>query len=334
VYEKLISQLAHVELITPDLEGSARFFVDVLGLDECGREGDTIYLRCWSDYFRHSVELTAGPQPALGHIAWRAQGPDQLRDAVARIDAAGLGEGWRESGFGHGRAYRYCGPGGHVQEIFWDVERYAASPEMRSPFPNRPQRLIARGVACRQLDHVTVVTPKPYEDAEWYRDNLNYRFTEYTVAAGRDDLCVFATVTNNEKSHDLGLVIDPTGARGRLHHLAFWVDESSEVARAADILINSGTEIETGPGRHGIGEQPYLYFREPGGLRIEINSGGYRIYEPDWPTVRWTPAQGSNVFYRNLPNSPASMRDAFPPVDAPPPSDPALVSPFSLSSVR
>jgi catechol 2,3-dioxygenase-like lactoylglutathione lyase family enzyme len=189
VYEKLISQLAHVELITPDLEGSARFFVDVLGLDECGREGDTIYLRCWSDYFRHSVELTAGPQPALGHIAWRAQGPDQLRDAVARIDAAGLGEGWRESGFGHGRAYRYCGPGGHVQEIFWDVERYAASPEMRSPFPNRPQRLIARGVACRQLDHVTVVTPKPYEDAEWYRDNLNYRFTEYTVAAGRDDLC-------------------------------------------------------------------------------------------------------------------------------------------------
>jgi catechol 2,3-dioxygenase len=328
-----LSQLAHVELISPDPEASARFFVDVLGLDECGRAGDTIYLRCWSDYLRHSVELTAGSEPALGHIAWRAQGPDQLQDAVARISAAGLGVGWRADGFGHGPAYRYRGPGGHVQEIFWEVERYVAPPELRSPFPNRPQRWTVRGVSCRQLDHVTVVTGQPFADAEWYRDTLNYTFSEYTVAEAREDLCVFATVTNNEKSHDLGLVIDPTRAQGRLHHLAFWVDEASEIARAADIIINSGTEIEFGPGRHGIGEQNYLYFREPGGVRIEINSGGYRIYEPDWETIRWTPAQGSNVFFRNQ-SSPESMREAFPPVDAPRPSDPALAAPFSISSVR
>lgn len=333
MYERLISQLAHVELITPDPERSARFFVDVLGLDECGREGNTIYLRCWSDYFKHSVELTQGAEPALGHISWRAQGPTQLTEAVARIDAAGLGEEWLEESFGHGPAYRYRGPGGHVQEIFWEVERYDAPPELRSPFPNRPQRLTARGASVRQLDHVTVVTAQPFQDAEWYRDTLGYRFTEYTLTEGRDDLCVFATVTNNEKSHDLGLVIDPTGARGRLHHLAFWVDETADVTRCADILLNNDTAIEAGPGRHGIGEQTYLYFREPGGLRVEINSGGYRTYEPDCEPIRWTPSQGSNVFYRNA-SSPESMREAFPPVTAPTDIDPSLAAPFSIDSVR
>ena len=42
--ERLLFQLAHVELINPDPEGSARFFHDVLGLEESGRDGRSIYL--------------------------------------------------------------------------------------------------------------------------------------------------------------------------------------------------------------------------------------------------------------------------------------------------
>ena len=48
------------------------------------------------------------------------------------------------------------------------------------------------------------------------------------------------------------------------------------------MLLNADVPIEFGPGRHGMGEQEYLYVREPGGLRIELNTGGYRNYEPDW----------------------------------------------------
>ena len=55
--DRLISQLAHVELLTPKLEESARFFTNVLGLNESARDGDSVYLRCWSDFFFHSVQL-------------------------------------------------------------------------------------------------------------------------------------------------------------------------------------------------------------------------------------------------------------------------------------
>ena len=44
----------------------------------------------------------------------------------------------------------------------------------------------------------------------------------------------------------------------------------------------AGTPIEFGPGIHGIDEITYLYVREPGGFRIEINSGGWQNYQPDW----------------------------------------------------
>src|SRR5919201_3471417 len=312
MYERLISQLAHVELLTPKLEESARFLTDVMGLDESGRDGESIYLRCWGDFFSHSVQLTEGPAPALAHIGWRSQGPEALDRAVKQLERAGVGEGWSEGQRGHGPAFRYRGPGGHVQEVFWEVERFAAPSDERSTFPARAQRHAPRGVGARQLDHVTVNTRDPYGDSEWYRDTLGYRFMEYTGLDDNPDLIVFSMVTTNEKSHDLGLVVDFSGVPGRINNLAFWVDTVEDVLRAADVLMEAGTEIEFGPGRHGMGEQTYLYFREPGGLRLEVNSGGYRNYVPDWEPVKWVPAQGSNTMYRNL-NMPDSMMDSFPP---------------------
>lgn len=331
--ERVISQLAHVELLTPKLEDSARFFTDVMGLEESGRDEQSIYLRCWGDFFFHSVQLTEAPQPGLGHIGWRTEGPAQLEKAVAALESTGAGEGWSEGQKGHGPAFRYRGPGGHLQELFWEVERYAAPADKRSAFPARPQKHVTRGVAPRQLDHVTVVTRDPYGDSEWYRDHLGYRLTEYTGLDDQPDLIVFSMVTTNEKSHDLGLVVDFSGVPGRIHHLAFWVDAVEDVLRAADVLMESGVDLEFGPGKHGMGEQTYLYFREPGGLRLEVNSGGYRIYQPDWEPVKWLPSQGSNTMYRNL-SMPDSMLEAFPPAAPAEPLEPAVANPWAQGAAH
>ncbi len=328
MYERLISQLAHVELLTPAPEESLAFLTSVLGVEESGRDGQSVYLRCWGDFFLYSIQLTEASELGLGHIGWRAQGPEQLEHAVARLEQLGAGEGWSESQKGHGPAYRYRGPGGHLHEIFWEVDRYAAPPDKRSEFPARPQRHGPHGVAPRQVDHVTVMTRDPFGDSEWYRDALGYRFTEYTGLDDHPDLIVFSMVTTNEKSHDLGLVADLSGVPGRFHHLAFWVDAVEDVLRAADVLMEAKVQIEFGPGRHGMGEQTYLYFREPGGLRLEINSGGYRTYQPDWEPVKWVPAQGSNTMYSNL-DMPDSMMDAFPPAQPLAIEEPALANPWA-----
>lgn len=316
--ERLLSQLAHVEVTSPEPEESLRFYTEILGLEESGRAGQSIFLRGWGEFFHHTLQLTEGPDPGLAHIGWRAEGPDQLETAVARIEATGLGEGWLENSTGHGPAYRYRSPGGHLNEVFWEVERYQPPAGMESPYPNRPQRYVPRGAAVRCIDHVTIAAADPEGDAKWYRDTLGHRYMEYTVIPDRPDFVVFAMTTVCERSHDLGIVWDPSPVGGRVNHIAYFLDSREGLLHAADVLLNQDVPIEFGPGKHGMGEQDYLYVREPGGIRVELNAGGYRNYEPDWETVRFEPHQGSNVFYKNL-GMPHSMFESFPPVEFSPP---------------
>ena len=219
----LLSQLAHVELITPEPEASLAFWTQVVGLEETTRAGQSVYLRGWGDRFHHTLQLTEGSEVGLGHVGWRAAGSEELEQAVARLDAAGTGEGWVEDTVGHGRAYRYRAPGGHLHEVFWDVERYTPPPGMESPFPNRPQRYVPRGIAARCIDHVTITAANPQGDAEWYRDTLGHRFMEYTVIPDRPDFPVFCMTTVCERAHDLGIVWDPTPVPGRINHFAYFV---------------------------------------------------------------------------------------------------------------
>jgi catechol 2,3-dioxygenase len=142
---RLLSQLAHVEFATPKPEETLRFLTDLLGLYESGREGQSVFLRGWGEWFHHSLVVTEGPQPALGHIGWRAEGPEALELAAQRLAHSGLGEGWHDGSTGHGAAYRFRGPGGQLSEVFWEVERWQAPPELASTYPNRPQRFMPRG---------------------------------------------------------------------------------------------------------------------------------------------------------------------------------------------
>jgi catechol 2,3-dioxygenase len=308
---RLISQLAHVEILSPKPEESVAFLTDVLGMEETERSGESVFLRAWGDWFHHSLVVTEGAYPGLGHIGWRAEGPEELEIAAQRLIDDGAADGWVEDAVGHGRAIRFRGPGGQPSELTWEIALYEAPPELRSSFPNRPQRFAPRGAAVRQIDHTTAGSPNPVETAKWYRDTLGFRFTEYVTVGERP---VMAMVTNNEKSHELGLVPDLSGIPGRTHHVAYWLDDPAEVIRAADIVLEAGFPLEYGPTRHGMGENTCLYFREPGGMRIELYSGGYRNYLPDWGPVHWSPEQGPLNFYRNYEF--ASARELLPPDDA------------------
>lgn len=79
-------------------------------------------------------------------------------------------------------------------------------------------------------------------------------------------------------------------ARGRLHHLAYRLDNREDVLRDADLFTEHGVAIEHGPGKHAIGQAFFVYVYEPGVNRIELCAARYQINAPDWPPVRWTEA--------------------------------------------
>ena len=200
--------------------------------------------------------------------------------------------------------------------LHWDVTRHHDTEgDAASIYPDRPSRRSKVAGAPRQLDHVTIATSDVDGFVKWYVDILGFRFMARTVL-DEAPISVFSVLTTNEKSHDLGVVLDGSTKAGRVNHYAFWVDTREELLIAADVLGENGYPIEYGPSIHGIGEQNFLYYREPSSLRIELNTGGYRNYVPDWEANTWRPSQGSNNFYRNS-AMPMSMTESFPPADGP-----------------
>lgn len=311
--EQLINSLVHLEITSPDVEASATFYTTNFGMREIDRADGAVFLRCWGDYYRYSLIIRQGPAAALTMMGWRTESADALETAAARVQAAGIEGIWTESGAGHGRAFEFVGPYGHPMRLVWDLERFEVEDTMASIYPDRPEKRSSHAGAPRFLDHVTIASTDVDGFAAWYRDVLGFRLMARTQLE-EGGVSVFSVLTNNEKSHDLGVVLDHSTTAGRVNHIAFWVDSHEELMISADVLMENGTPMEAGPSIHGIGEQQFLYFREPSGLRVELNSGGYRNYVPDWEANTWWPEQGGFNFYRNAPIA-KTIFDSFPPAD-------------------
>ncbi|MCW2995507.1 MAG: hypothetical protein JWQ18_3002 [Conexibacter sp.] len=306
----LFSQLGHVELLTTDLEGSVDFFSNILGLEESAREGDSVYMRCWGEFHHHSLKLTASPRSGLGHMAFRTDGADEVDQVAAIVEPLGLGLGYIDGDVGHGRAYRFSTPDGHVVEAFWDVDIWEAPPELQTIHKTRPQKYVTRGASCRRLDHVTVNCSDPTPSRELF-ERLGFRTNEIQrFDETKEELFSFLSVSN--LAHDVAFGRDPAGERGRLNHVCFWEETREEVLRLADIAADYDVEIEWGPSRHRGTEIMFLYLREPGGNRVEICSGGYLVFAPDWKPVEWWVSEHPAIMWSG--GIPDSMYEASPPV--------------------
>ena len=308
-----LSVLSHVELLTPDLDASVAFARDILGLDVVAEEGDSVYLRCWGDYLRATASCSPPPaEPGLGHAAWRTWNAEQLDDRRR------FGRGRRrDQGEWIGVLLRprprvpLHGPGRPPEELFWDVERAVAPPARSRRIPSaRSARSPRHRRAHPRPRHRHRADVKAA--AFWHHDVLDFRIMG-GVEGEPGAPWFFGLVSCNEKSHDLGFILDCDGTPGRLHHVAFWVETNHDLTRGAKFLVEHGHDIDFGPGEHGIGEQNYLYFRDPVGLRYELNSGGYRNYVPDWEPAIWRFEDGPNNSYRTEIGMPAVHMAEIPP---------------------
>lgn len=312
---RYLSQIAHLEITSPDVPASVTFYTERLGLRIVDEIDGKVYLRAWGDYHRYSLIVAPGDAPGLAWMAWRTTSAEALEEVAARVEAAGITGTWNDGGPGHGRSYEFVGPYGHGMRLVWDIELYQAPAELASSWLDRPERRSDKAGAPRFLDHVTVAAREPRGMAAWCSEVLGMRTMAF-IDLDDAPVNILAFVTTNEKSHDLGIVIDMSDRAGRVNHIAFWVDTQQELLIAADVLMEYGTPIEYGPLIHGVGEQNFLYFREPSGLRIEINSGGYRNYVPDWEPKVWTPKSGASNIYRNT-VIPLSVHESFPYANGP-----------------
>jgi catechol 2,3-dioxygenase len=197
-----------------------------------------------------------------------------------------LGLGWNEDNLGHGPAYRFTDPDGHQMEIYYETEWYQAPENLRPALKNQASRYSDRGIGVRRIDHVALLASDVYANRQFMQENLGCRLTEQIIFSDGSEKGAWLAFMN--KSYDVTYAEDASGAKGRLHHFTYAVDNREAVLRAADICLEHNVFIETGPHKHAIQQTFFLYVYEPGGNRVEIaNAGARLILAPDWKPIVW-----------------------------------------------
>ena len=288
-YNNDIAHLAHVEMLTDRFEESLDFFTRVYGLKRSGQDDTSAYLRAWDDYEHASLKLTRATTTGVGHIAYRASSAEALERRVAAIEASAYKtHGWTEGDQSHGKAFRFEDPFGHIFEIYYDTVWYAPQDEVeRAALKNTASAFT--GAAPRRLDHLNLLAEDVSEFRRFMETCLGSRVTEMIqLDNGRIGGGWF---TVNNKTYDLACTEEHGGGQGRLHHVTYATDQREDILRAADIFLQNGVHIETGPHKHAIQGTFFLYVWEPAGNRVELaNTGARLILAPDWEPIVWTEA--------------------------------------------
>ena len=285
-----IAHLGHLEMLTSKFEESCKFFIDVLGMTLSGEKSGSVYLRGWDDYERYSLKLTASKTSGMAHVAFRTRSPLALERRVAALKGSGFDIGWTDGDLGHGKTFVCQDPDGHRIELYYDTEWYEAPADKMPALKNQAQRFPARGVNVRRIDHFNGLAADIKANREFFENYLGFRLTEQIVMDDGTEVGMWMTATN--KSYDFAYTQDHTGSKGRFHHVTYALDSREEILRAADIFLENGVYIETGPHKHAVQQTFFLYVYEPGGNRVEVaNAGARLILAPDWQPVVWTEAE-------------------------------------------
>ena len=284
-----VAHLGHVEVYTDKFDQSLDFFTRVYGLKLSDQDASSAYLRAWDDYELCTMKLSRHHTTGVGHIGYRAASAQDLAEQVAVIQASGYKtHGWVDGDLSHGPAYRFEDPFGHIFEIYWDTRKDKGLGSEAPALKNTATAFT--GAAPRRLDHLNLLAADVAEFRRFMETCLGSRVTEMIqLDNGRTGGAWF---TVNNKTYDLACTEEHGGGHGRLHHVTYATDQREDVLRAADIFLQNGVHIETGPHKHAIQGTFFLYVWEPAGNRVELaNAGARLILDPDWQTVVWSEAE-------------------------------------------
>ncbi len=269
-----IVRLSHVEYQVRDLAKSRAFYVDTLGLQVTHEDESSIYLRAMEERGHHCIALVKSDTAQVGVLGFKLFDEPDLEKAEAFFKGKGLPVEWIERPF-MGRTLRTMDPWGIPLEFYVKMNRLA---------PIHQQYKLYNGVKPLRIDHFNMFSANVDNSVAFYNE-MGFRTTEYTEDAetGR----VWAAWMHRKGGvHDVAFT---NGTGPRLHHTAFSVPTPLSIIDLLDLMSTTGyvSNIERGPGRHGISNAFFLYILDPDGHRIEIYCSDYQTVDPDLEPIKW-----------------------------------------------
>lgn len=271
-----VTRISHVVLTSRDLQKSSDFYSAVLGLVISDFDEDAVYLRGLEEGCHHSLVLRKSTDiPVCQAIGFRVMTDSDLDRAKEYLDQRDVKSRWEEIPY-QGRTLRFVDGSGSPIEFCATMDTV---PRLMQSFDK------FHGGSPQRLDHVQVAAPDIQAAIEFYAA-MGFRLTEYTAKDGTDELWG-VWLQRKGNPHD---IVFSNGRGPRLHHFAYTVPEVRDLIHACDVAASMGCadRMERGPGRHGIGNALFVYFRDPDGHRVELFNTHYQTIDPDDVPLRWS----------------------------------------------
>jgi len=286
----------HVALRVLDLDDSVRFYRDVMGLIETGRDAlGRVYLKAWDERDHNSVLLRQADVAGMDALAFKVRDARTLERFGARLQEYGVATERVPRGemLETGERLRFVIPTGHTIELYAEKTDVGNGRPYLNPEPWLPN---LKGIAPVRFDHALLYGCDVDGSRALFEDVLDFALVERVLMADdRTDLAVFLSCSN--KAHDIALVRHDED--DKLHHISFLLESWEQVVRAGDILALNAVPLDIGPTRHGVTRGATIYAFDRSGNRFETFCGGYEYY-PDMQPLVWTSDEaGPAIFFHD-----------------------------------
>ena len=286
----------HAQLRVLDMDESVKFYTEVMGLLETGRDAQgRVYFKCWDERDHHSIVLRQAERAGLDHFAFKVLDKATLGQLERNLNEYGVATERIPAGemLNTGERVRFTLPTGHTIELYAEKKDVGNGMPYTNPeawVPNLP------GIGPVRMDHCLLYGGDIDASRKLFEQVLGFSLVErIKLEDGITDLAIWLTCS--AKAHDIAMVRH--NEDDKLHHVSFRLESWEQVLKAADLMSMHRVSIDAGPTRHGVTRGTTIYFFDPSGNRLETFCGGYDFY-PDMHPITWTWDEvGAGVFYHD-----------------------------------
>lgn len=274
-----VLDISHVIYKHPDLALSERFLVD-FGMVVADRTDTALYMRgqCSNQYI---CVVEQGDKPGFIGFAIATAEQADLNYFASIQGASGIHP---IESIGGGERVILSDPNGFRVDMVHGIEQVEELPS-RDPWEwnygslkrrlGRPTDVPKAPCPVLRLGHISIDVRDFEESYNWYQSHMGLLPTDL-VYYGHPSLKVGGFLRCNQGEawvdhHSLGLL---QGARSRVHHTGFEVQDLDAVRMGHDWLMSQGWPPAWGIGRHLLGSQLFDYWHNPFGSLIEHFTDG------------------------------------------------------------
>ena len=284
----------HTQLRVLNLEESVKFYTEIFGLVETGRDvSGRVYFKCHDERDHNSFIIREADTAGMDFYGFKVLNAATLDKLEADLNEYGVPTERIPAGelLETGERVRFTAPTGHVFELYYEKTEVGDGLGYVNPEVIIQNR---KGISPIRLDHWQIHGADLDGSRDLFIDVLGFSLVEKIVSTdGKLDLAVWLTCST--KAHDIAFVRDERN--NTLHHMSFLLETWDHVLKAADLMSANRVPIDLGPVRHGITRGTTIYAFDPSGNRFETFCGGYSFY-PDMKPYTWTEDEmGAAVFY-------------------------------------